>query len=102
MRAARRFAMALLAGLVLAAGARAEENGCSDACRDRNAACRKTCAHAGGTSEEQMLCRGRCVDDDDDCRCGCGERIFCAGGNKGRRGCNVLVAWLDGGHAPAR
>jgi len=89
----RAFFLALSAALTLATASGAEEKGCSDACHERNSACRKTCSKAGGTSEEQMLCRGRCVEQEDECRCGCGQRAFCAGGNKGGRGCGVLVAW---------
>jgi hypothetical protein len=89
----RALLLALSAAWTLATAAGAADKPCPDGCHERNSACRKSCAQAGGTSEEQMLCRGRCVEQEDECRCGCGERAFCAGGNKGGRGCGNLVAW---------
>jgi hypothetical protein len=93
--------LALLAGLALAGTAHAQKD-CAADCHQRNTACRQECARSTGSSEQQMLCRGRCVDQEDECLCGCGQRSYCAGGKKGVRGCDVLVAFLTDRAAPRR
>jgi hypothetical protein len=92
MRAAARALLALLAGVALWASPGLAEESCTTSCRDQSRQCRERCVARSSTSEAQMSCRSDCLREDDACRCDCGERTYCESGNKGMRGCNVLVA----------
>ena len=92
MRAFRALTAALL--FLVASAARAEGE-CVQVCRDESRACRERCVKDGASSEEQMQCRSQCLREDDSCRCECGERTYCERGNKGMRGCGILVAQKD-------
>ena len=93
MRALRASLTLLLASaLWLCAPAAFAEEDCTQACRDASKSCRERCVKAGGSSEQAMVCRADCLSEDDACRCDCGESTYCDRGNKGQRGCGILVA----------